>query len=100
MEQVVAKITENMQMIYRKAIDADMALDSLQQSGKGKFSVIFGQGSGFTATSKRFAPYVEELAKDITALQHDDVDTNAQIAIIVKKMELMLLTLAKLKTAL
>ena len=100
MQQVVEKITENMQIIYRKAIDADTALDSLQKSGKGKFSVIFSDDSGFRITSKRFGPYVEELATDITVLQQNNTDTKKQIAMIVKKMELMLLTLTKLKTTL
>lgn len=100
MQQVLAKITENIQIIYRKAIDADSALDKLQQSGKAKFSVIFTEDNGFTTRSKRFGPYVDELAKDVTMLQSDDGDIKNQITTIVKKMELMLLTLAKLKVTL
>jgi hypothetical protein len=96
-QQVLAKITENMQLIYRKAIDADSALDKLQQAGKAKFSVIFTEDNGFTTKSKRFGPYVDELAKDISILQSDDIEIKREIATIVKKMELMLLTLAKLK---
>jgi hypothetical protein len=99
-QQVLAKITENMQIIYRKAIDADSALDKLQQSGKAKFSVIFTEDNGFTTKSKRFGPYVDELAKDISILQSDNIDIKNEITIIVKKMELMLLTLAKLKITL
>jgi len=99
-QQVLAKITENIQIIYRKAIDADSALDKLQQSGKAKFSVIFTEDNGFTTRSKRFGPYVDELAKDVTMLQSDDGDIKNQITTIVKKMELMLLTLAKLKVTL
>ncbi|MFQ3206089.1 MAG: hypothetical protein ACI9IT_000223 [Glaciecola sp.] len=100
MQQVLAKITENMQIIYRKAIDADSALDKLQQSGKAKFSVIFTEDNGFTTKSKRFGPYVDELAKDISILQSDNIDIKNEITVIVKKMELMLLTLAKLKITL
>jgi hypothetical protein len=99
-QQVLAKITENMQIIYRKAIDADSALDKLQQAGKAKFSVIFTEDNGFTTRSKRFGPYVDELAKDISILQSDNVDIKNEITTIVKKMELMLLTLAKLKITL
>jgi hypothetical protein len=99
-QQVLAKITENMQIIYRKAIDADSALDKLQQSGKAKFSVIFTEDNGFTTKSKRFGPYVDELAKDISILQNDNIDIKNEITVIVKKMELMLLTLAKLKITL
>ena len=100
MQQVLAKITENMQIIYRKAIDADSALDELQRSGKAKFSVIFTEDSGFNSRSKRFGPYVDELAKDVASLQIDDADIKDDIAIIVKKMELLLLTLGKLKVTL
>jgi hypothetical protein len=99
-QQVLAKITENMQIIYRRAIDADSALDKLQQSGKAKFSVIFTEDNGFTTKSKRFGPYVDELAKDISILQSDNIDIKNEITVIVKKMELMLLTLAKLKITL
>ncbi|PKI00893.1 hypothetical protein [Glaciecola sp. 33A] len=100
MQQVLVKITENMQIIYRKAIDADSALDKLQQSGKAKFSVIFTEDNGFTTKSKRFGPYVDELASDVTMLQSNDVNIENEITTIVKKMELMLLTLAKFKITL
>jgi hypothetical protein len=99
-QQVLVKITENMQIIYRKAIDADSALDKLQQSGKAKFSVIFTEDNGFTTKSKRFGPYVDELASDVTMLQSNDVNIENEITTIVKKMELMLLTLAKFKITL
>jgi hypothetical protein len=89
-----------MQIIYRKAIDADSALDNLQRSGKAKFSVIFVEDSGFATRSKRFGPYVDELAKDITSLQIDDADIKDDIATVVKKMELLLLTIGKLKVTL
>ncbi|GAC30009.1 hypothetical protein [Brumicola pallidula] len=100
MQQVLVKITENMQIIYRKAIDADSALEKLQQSGKAKFSVIFTEDNGFTTKSKRFGPYVDELARDVTMLQSDDVNIESEVTTIVKKMELMLLTLAKFKVTL
>lgn len=89
-----------MQIIYRKAIDADSALEKLQQSGKAKFSVIFTEDNGFTTKSKRFGPYVDELARDVTMLQSDDVNIESEVTTIVKKMELMLLTLAKFKVTL
>lgn len=89
-----------MQIIYRKAIDADSALDTLQKSGKAKFSVIFTQDSGFETRSKRFGHYVDELAREIAALQGGSTDFESEIVNIVKKMELMLLTLSKLKVTL
>ena len=100
MQQVISKITENMQLIYRKAIDADSALEALQKTGKGKFSVIFAKDSGFKSRSKRFGPYVEELAMDITMLQEKESDVEKAIVDIVKKMELMLITLAQFKETL
>jgi len=97
MQQVLAKITENMQIIYRKAIDADSSLDDLQRSGKAKFSVIFIEDSGFSTRSNRFGPYVDELAKDITMLQIGNADLKDDIATVVKKMELLLSILGKFK---
>ena len=89
-----------MQIIYRKAIDADAALDQLQQSGKGKFSVIFSEESGFVTRSKRFGPYVDELALNITQLDQESAKVTKDIAVIVKKMELLLVTIGKLKVTL
>ena len=100
MQQVLTKITENMQIIYRKAIDADSALDNLQRSGKAKFSVIFTEDIGFNSRSNRFGPYVDELAKDVTMLQVDNAGIKDDLATVVKKMELLLLTLGKLKVTL
>jgi len=97
---VLTKITENMQIIYRKAIDADSALDNLQRSGKAKFSVIFTEDIGFNSRSNRFGPYVDELAKDVTMLQVDNAGIKDDLATVVKKMELLLLTLGKLKVTL
>jgi len=99
-QQVLTKITENMQIIYRKAIDADSALDNLQRSGKAKFSVIFTEDIGFNSRSNRFGPYVDELAKDVTMLQVDNAGIKDDLATVVKKMELLLLTLGKLKVTL
>lgn len=89
-----------MQIIYRKAIDADSALDNLQRSGKAKFSVIFTEDIGFNSRSNRFGPYVDELAKDVTMLQVDNAGIKDDLATVVKKMELLLLTLGKLKVTL
>ena len=41
MQVIFDKLTKNMQLIYRKAIDADHSLNQLQHTGKGKFSHIF-----------------------------------------------------------
>ncbi|MEP4890324.1 MAG: hypothetical protein ABJV04_09885 [Aliiglaciecola sp.] len=95
------KLTENMQLIYRKAIDADEALSKLQQSGKGKFNHIFAEDAGFGVQSKRFMPYVKELAAEVAELETAEQQKfeNA-LPGIVKKMELLLSTLSQLKTTL
>ena len=95
------KLTENMQVIYRKAIDADQSLTKIQQSGQGNFNNVFNPDAGFKVNSKRFMPYVEELAGNIVILQHaDQQGLQSKLPKVVKKMELLLTTLAQFKTAL
>ncbi|GAA6182825.1 MULTISPECIES: hypothetical protein [Alteromonadaceae] len=95
------KLTENMQLIYRKSIDADEALSKLQQSGKGKFNHIFAEDAGFAVQSKRFMPYVKELAAEVASLETaDQAQFESSLPEIVKKMELLLSTLSQLKTTL
>lgn len=92
------KLAENMQLIYRKAIDADDALAKLHQGGKGKFHYVFTDDAGFTVQSKRFMPYVKELAAEVVALENTDTETMEQeLAVIVKKMEMLLTTLSQFK---
>jgi CO dehydrogenase nickel-insertion accessory protein CooC1 len=100
MQSVLEKINENIQIIYRKAIDADAALDKLQQLGKGKFTVIFSEGSDFITRSKRFRPYVDELAIDFSKLRTENDDVEKELVAIVKKIKLLLLTVGKLKVTL
>ncbi len=101
MQNVLDKLTENMQLIYRKALDADDSLTKLQNMGKGKFQNIFAEDAGFTVKSKRFMPYVEELAGNVAALANAD-QTNLQQSLpgIIKKMELLLSTLAQFQQSL
>ncbi|MFT5276659.1 MAG: hypothetical protein ACI97K_000688 [Glaciecola sp.] len=100
MQNVLEKINENIQMVYRKAIDADAALDKLQQSGKGKFTVIFSEETDFITRNKRFGPYVDELALDFSKLETEQDGLENEIVIIVKKIQLLLITIGKLKVAL
>ena len=101
MQSVLDKLTENMQLIYRRAIDADKALAQLQSSGQGKFAHIFNEDAGFEVQSKRFMPYVEELGKDIASLASADAPTlQSQLPVIVKKLELLMKTLATFQTSL
>jgi hypothetical protein len=105
MNNVVTALNENLQLVYRKAIDADQALDKLQSSGKGKFKAIFGDDTIFTSRSKRFREYVEEVAGDVALLQKDDVASSEQVqqeklTVIVKKLQLLLSTLEQFKQSL
>jgi len=101
MQTILDKLTENMQVIYRKAVDADQSLAQLQQSGKGKFNHIFSEDAGFQVQSKRFMPYVEELAAHVSHLKPTEAeDFQAALPNIVKKMEQLLTTLSQFKTTL
>jgi primosomal protein N'' len=101
MQTILDKLTENMQNIYRKALDADQSLSKLQQSGKGKYRNVFTDESGFNTKSKRFMPYVEELAGEIAPLaKAEKADIENALPSIVKKMELLLVTLANFQQSL
>lgn len=101
MQNLFDKLSENMQVIYRKAIDADQALDQLQATGKGKFNLIFAEDAGFAARSKRFAPYVEELGKQVAVLNDaDETQLKSALPDVVRKMELMLKTLSHFQASL
>lgn len=99
MQSIIDKLKDNMQLLYRRALDADQTLARLQQQGQGKFQQIFPDDAGFQVQSKRFGPYVEELAKDIVALetQSDSPSFEQQLAMVVKKMEQLFSTLSGLK---
>lgn len=101
MQTVFDKLKENLQVIYRKGVDADKKLDDIQQLGKGKYSHVFTADSGFNAQSKRFAPYIEELAQDIVKLESAEQDeVTTALPEVIKKMELMFSTLAQLDQSL
>jgi len=72
MNKVIDSLNDNLRLSYRKAIDADTALDALQRSGKGKFNTIFGDDTPFISRSKRFKEYVEEVAGDVAGMQNND----------------------------
>lgn len=94
MDSVHQQLQETLQTLYRKAVDADQILDQLQHQQQGKFAAIFADDSGFTTRSKRFGPYVEEIAADWQALkQLSDEDAKQALMPLVKKIELALSTL-------
>lgn len=104
MNKVIAALNENLQIAYRKAIDADAALDTLRASGKGKFNTIFSDETLFTSRSKRFKDYVEEVAGDVASLQSEDQgipETQQEsLSLIVNKLALLLSTLEQFKQTL
>jgi hypothetical protein len=88
MQNILQKLTENVQIIYRKSIDADAIISKLQGSGKGKFKTIFAADSGFTAQSNYFKPYVEELAQDVASLSElSEAQLKQSLPAVVKKIE-------------
>lgn len=101
MQSIIEKIKDNLQVIYRRGLDADKALSSLHQQGKGKFQYIFADDAGFEVRSKRFQPYIEELAHDVMQLEQANDNKAAELLPdVVKKMELLFTTLAQLQESL
>ena len=94
MQTIHQQLQETMQTLYRKAVDADQILDNLQRDQKGKFAAVFAADSVFTTSSKRFGPYVEEIAADWQAVkQLSDEDAKQALVPLLKKIELALSTL-------
>ncbi|MGQ8364988.1 hypothetical protein [Glaciecola sp. 1036] len=100
MNNLIDAFNDNLQIAYRKAVDADNNLDKLQKDGKGKFAAIFPDDSPFETSSKRFIPYVQEIASDVEQLQQlSEQEIKAALPETVKKLELLLATLVKFKTS-
>lgn len=86
MEQIIKHIDQNMQDIYRKAVDADEKLNNLKKQGMAKFSSIFEQQDLFACQQNQFMPYVVELADDICTFKENQQD-QALLILITKKLE-------------
>lgn len=96
MQTIIEKLAENLQLIYRKAIDADNVIAQLRNDGKGKFTAIFAEEAGFNHQGKFFKPYVEELAKEVLELKElAREQQKAQLGSIVKRIELLHSTLGQ-----
>ena len=99
MQHINQHIQTTLQDIYRKAIDADAKLDMLQQQQQGKFNAIFDQDAGFTTSSKRFIPYVNELSESWNAIKDlDEAALKQALPKLVSQLEVVLRTLASFKT--
>ncbi|MCL2918533.1 prephenate dehydrogenase [Shewanella litorisediminis] len=95
--KVLEQLTENLQLAYRQAIDADTRLDELQKAGMGKFSHIFSAEEGFSTRSNRFGPYVQELGQDFADLKAAEVTPEA-LELVVRKLGVLLQTLQAFKS--
>jgi primosomal protein N'' len=101
MENILNKLRENLQVIYRRSVDADEQLKLLRKNGVGKYGKIFSDKSEFNVSSKQFLPYVEEVANNIEQLpQLSDQEQAAALNNIVKKIHLLLTTLDQFKQSL
>lgn len=101
MESITSKLQENLQVLYRKAIDADRALDILQSQGQAKHKTIFPDDAGFKISSTRFVPYLEELALEVKSIDTTPQESQEELlASVVKKMEVLFVTLANLQSTL
>ncbi|WP_372873051.1 prephenate dehydrogenase [Shewanella sp.] len=94
--KVLEQLTENLQLAYRQAIDADSRLDELQKAGHGKFSYIFTADEGFSTRSNRFGPYVQELGEDFSHLRTSE-PTAQGLETVVRKLGVLLQTLQAFK---
>lgn len=95
--RVIEQLKENLQSAYRKAIDADGKLDELKKAGHVKFNTIFTKEEGFTTTSNRFKPYVQELADELDKLPTTPEELPAALEAFVKKLGVLIQTLQAFK---
>ncbi|MDO6620268.1 MULTISPECIES: prephenate dehydrogenase [unclassified Shewanella] len=91
--KVIQQIKESLQTGYRQAIDADKRLDELHQVGHGKFVAIFTEEQGFSQSSNRFLPYVQELADELDEIQELRHIPPETLEAYVKKLGALLQTL-------
>jgi len=85
-------LIDNISIILKKSLAADATLLDLRSKEKAKFKAIFKADAGFTANSDTFQPYVEEVADELLIWQKSQDEK--QLVSLVKKIELLLKTLA------
>lgn len=95
MKNILPHLDQNIQEIYRKAVDADATLAELKKQGMAKFTSIFPEKSAFNCTEKTFMPYVAELTEDIE--QFRQTEQQQQLASILSKMEQLYKLLGTMK---
>ncbi len=106
MQKVIKQIQANLQIIYRKAVDADALLATYQQQGKGQYVAIFAEDAPFSVKAKTFEPYVAEtceLLDELSGMQDGYADKEAltkKLQTIVKQIESLITTLDGFKHSL
>ena len=88
--KVFEQIQQNIQLVYRQAIDADQQLDALKKAGHGKHKAIFTKEEGFVVESDRFKPYVAELVEEFEELKKQEQPDNQAIADLVARLGVIL----------
>ncbi len=100
-QKIVDGLKANLKEIYRKALDADTALIALREQNLAQFDSVFSNDSGFGFEADRFMPYVEALALELDKLeQTSDEAWQAELTLLVRKMELLLRTLNQFQQSL
>ncbi len=87
MNSVIEELNNNLKLVYRQALDADIQLDQLQKQGHGKFSALFTKESAFNFEAKRFKPYVLDVAADVEALSKNELLDETQLKNVVLKLQ-------------
>lgn len=95
--KVIQQLKENLQVAYRQAIDCDIRLDELRKAGHGKFVAIFTEEQGFSQSSNRFLPYVQELATEFETIQESVHTSPETLEAFVQKLAILLQTLQAFK---
>jgi primosomal protein N'' len=95
--QVIEQLKASLQTAYRQAIDADTKLDVLKKAGHVKFNTIFTKDEGFSTSSNRFQPYVQELAAEMDAMSHEPDSMASKLENYVRKLGLLLQTMQTFK---
>ena len=85
-------LIDNISIILKKSLAADATLLDLRAKDKAKFQAVFKEDAGFKAKADTFQPYVEEVADELLIWQKSQDQT--QLIALVKKIELLLKTLA------
>jgi primosomal protein N'' len=97
MDTLLNQLDDNLKELYRKALDADAMLDSLQQQGHAKHQRIFADNTLFNAASNRFMPYLAETAEQIAAMRHSQQFNTATLQRVVKQLKQLHRTLAEFR---